>query len=76
MTDGSWIEDEAMNRQRVAALYERLGVVLDGTMSVYFMWVPLLEKIVSQLERGDVQFDETPTCTKSSRRPVKQSEIT
>lgn len=41
-------------RQRVERLYRKLGVGLDGTMSATLVWLPLLERIVDQLERVDV----------------------
>ena len=68
-------------RSRIEALYRRLGVPLNGDMLTMYMWVPLVERIVDQLERVDVINNVTrdylfkePECTKPSRRPVKKSE--
>jgi len=68
--------------ERVEALYQRLGVPLNGDMLTMYMWVPLVERIVEQLERVDVINNVTrdytfkeAECIKPSRRPVKKSEV-
>lgn len=40
--------------KRTEALYRRLGVPVHGDIGVHFIWLPLLERIVDQLERVDI----------------------
>lgn len=41
-------------KDRVEDLYRKLGVPLNGDLNTFYMWVPLLERIIDQLERVDV----------------------